>query len=101
MRPRGRYLDAALAKGECDFPIDVAAELPLQAVAQLAGVPQADRHELMNWANVTLDYDEREVGEVNERVAQAQAQMFAYGTDILERKRAQPAEICCRSLPIL
>lgn len=85
-------VEAALAKRECDFLVDVAAELPLQAVAQLAGVPQEDRHELMNWANVTLDYEDREVGEVNERVAQAQAQMFTYGTDLLERKRAQPSD---------
>ncbi|MFB1295063.1 cytochrome P450 [Mycobacterium sp. pW049] len=83
-------VDAALAKGECDFLIDVAAELPLQAVAELAGVPQEDRHELMNWANVTLDYEEREIGEVSDRVAQAQAQMFTYGTKLLERKRGEP-----------
>lgn len=83
-------VDAAVAKGECDFLIDVAAELPLQAVAELAGVPQSDRHELMNWANVTLDYEEREVGEVNQRVAQAQARMFEYGTELLARKRSEP-----------
>ncbi|GAY17971.1 cytochrome P450 [Mycobacterium sp. shizuoka-1] len=85
-------VDAAIAKRECDFLVDVAAELPLQAVAQLAGVPQEDRHELMNWANVTLDYEDREVGEVNDRVVAAQAQMFAYGTALLERKRAHPAD---------
>lgn len=84
-------VEAALAKRECDFLVDVAAELPLQAVAQLAGVPQEDRHELMNWANVTLDYEDREIGEVNDRMAQAQARMFAYGADLLERKRVQPA----------
>lgn len=85
-------VEAALAQRDCDFLVDVAAELPLQAVAQLAGVPQEDRHQLMNWANVTLDYDDREVGEVNDRVAQAQAQMFTYGTELLKRKRAQPAD---------
>lgn len=82
-------VDAAVAKGDCDFLVDVAAELPLQAVAELAGVPQEDRHELMNWANVTLDYDEREVGEVDERIAAAQARMFVYGTELLERKRIE------------
>lgn len=83
-------VDAAVAKGECDFLVDVAAELPLQAVAELAGVPQEDRHELMSWVNTTLDYEEREVGEINERVVQAQARMFTYGTELLERKRARP-----------
>ncbi|NDJ90612.1 cytochrome P450 [Mycolicibacter kumamotonensis] len=85
-------VDAALAKRDCDFLVDVAAELPLQAVAELVGVPQEDRHELMNWANVTLDYEDREVGEVNDRLVQAQDRMFVYGADLLERKRAQPAD---------
>ena len=85
-------VDAALSKGNCDFLVDVAAELPLQAVAQLVGVPQQDRHELMNWANVTLDYEDREVGETTERLARAQAQMFGYGTDLLARKRTQPRD---------
>jgi cytochrome P450 len=87
-----RIVDAALSKGSCDFLVDVAAELPLQAVAQLVGVPQEDRHELMNWANVTLDYEDREVGETTERLAQASAQMFAYGTTLLQHKRTQPSD---------
>ncbi|RAV03244.1 cytochrome P450 [Mycolicibacter senuensis] len=85
-------IDAALAKRECDFLVDVAAELPLQAVAELVGVPQEDRHELMNWANVTLDYEDREVGEVSDRLVQAHARMHAYGAELLERKRARPAD---------
>ncbi|MBV8927969.1 MAG: cytochrome P450 [Mycobacteriaceae bacterium] len=88
----GDIVDAALSKGNCDFLVDVAAELPLQAVAHLVGVPQEDRHELMNWANITLDYDDREVGESSERLAQAQAKMFVYGTNLLQRKRTMPAE---------
>ena len=85
-------VEAALAKRDCDFLVDVAAELPLQAVAQLAGVPQEDRHELMNWANVTLDYEDREIGEVNDRLVQAQVRMVEYGTELLARKRIQPAD---------
>jgi cytochrome P450 len=85
-------IDAAVAKADCDFLVDVAAELPLQAVAQLVGVPQQDRHQLLNWANVTLDYDDREVGEATERTQRASAEMFAYGTSLLELKRREPAD---------
>jgi len=88
----GGIVEAALAKRDCDFLVDVAAELPLQAVAQLAGVPQQDRHELMNWANVTLDYEDREVGETTERLAQASARMFEYGSNLLQHKRTHPGE---------
>ncbi|MFW0785211.1 cytochrome P450 [Gordonia sp. CPCC 206044] len=85
-------VESAIAKQDCDFLVDVAAELPLQAVARLAGVPQADRHELMNWANVILDYDDREVGETNDRLQAAHARMFTYGVELLERKRAAPGD---------
>lgn len=85
-------VDTALAKRECDFLVDVAAELPLQAVAELVGVPQQDRHELMDWANVTLDYEDREVGEVSDRLVQAHARMHAYGAELLEHKRTHPAD---------
>jgi len=85
-------VEAALAKRACDFLVDVAAELPLQAVAQLVGVPQQDRHALMNWANVTLDYEDREVGEITERQAQASARMFEYGSNLLQHKLTQPAD---------
>ncbi len=87
-----RVVDAALAKADCDFLVDVAAELPLQAVAQLVGVPQEDRHQLLNWANVTLDYEDREVGEATARTQQASAEMFAYGTTLLELKLREPAD---------
>jgi cytochrome P450 len=85
-------VDAALDKTECDFLVDLAAELPLQAVAQLIGVPQQDRHQLFAWANATLDYDDRDLGESTERTRQAAAEMFAYGSALLERKRTEPAD---------
>ena len=33
-------------RGECDFLVEIAAELPLQAIARLLGVPHEDRHRL-------------------------------------------------------
>lgn len=83
-------VDAAVTAGECDFLIDVAAELPLQAAARLLGVPLADRHRLFEWANATLDYDERELGEQDDRAAAASAAMFEYGTWLIEQKRNAP-----------
>lgn len=85
-------VEAALARGECDFLVDVAAELPLQAIARLLGVPQADRHRLLAWANLTLDYEGREVGEETTRVRAAMGEMLAYGVDLIERKRRAPAD---------
>ncbi|WP_198347863.1 cytochrome P450 [Nocardia terrae] len=85
-------VDAALDKGDCDFLIDLAAELPLQAVAQLLGVPQEDRHQLFGWANVALDYDDRDLGEATARTQAAVAETRAYGARLFAAKTADPAE---------
>lgn len=85
-----RIVGAALDKGECDFVLDIAAELPLQAVAQLIGVPQEDRHLLFGWATATLDYDDRDLGQKSERSLQAAAEMYAYGGELIERKKRDP-----------
>lgn len=85
-------VDAAVARGACDFLLDVAAELPLQAVARLLGVPQEDRHRLFAWANATLDYDGRDLGESDERTRAAQASMFEYASWLIGEKRRAPGD---------
>jgi cytochrome P450 len=85
-------LDAVAERGSCDLVVDVATELPLQAIARLLGVPQEDRHQLFTWANATLDYDDRDLGESSEKTRAAQAALFAYGTELLADKRRCPAD---------
>ena len=85
-------LDEVLGRSRCDFLVEVAAELPLQAIAKLLGVPQADRHELFAWANATLDYDDRDLGALSEKSAAAGAAMFAYGSRLIEEKRRAPGD---------
>lgn len=84
-------LDAVVAEGRCDFLVDVAAELPLQAIASLLGVPGDDRHRFMAWADATLDYADRDPGEESPRSRAAAAAMLAYGSRLLEQKRRCPA----------
>lgn len=78
---------SALGKTECDFLEEVSAELPLQAVAQLLGVPQEDRHQLFEWVNATLDYSDRNVGETSDASIRAYAEMFQYGAELVARRR--------------
>jgi cytochrome P450 len=85
-------LDAVRERGACDLVTDVATELPLQAIAHLLGIPQEDRHQLFAWANATLDYDDRELGQTSDKVRAAQAELFQYGTRLLEKKRRNPGD---------
>ncbi|HCT81657.1 MAG TPA: steroid C27-monooxygenase [Micromonosporaceae bacterium] len=48
----------ALEKGTGEFVTDVACELPLQAIAELMGVPQEDRHKIFDWSNEMIGYDD-------------------------------------------
>ncbi|BEL08352.1 cytochrome P450 [Actinoplanes sichuanensis] len=43
-----------------DFVTDVACELPLQAIAELLGVPQEDRGNVFEWSNSMIGYDDPE-----------------------------------------
>jgi cytochrome P450 len=80
-------LEEAAGKRSCDFLVDVAVELPLQATAILLGVPEEDRHQLMEWSNATLDYDDRELGETNASAQAASAAMAEYGAELIADKR--------------
>lgn len=82
----------AVERGEVDLLVQVAAELPLQAAAALLGVPQEDRARLIEWADATLDYDDRDLGGTSERAAEAAAAMFAYGDDLIARRRREPGD---------
>jgi cytochrome P450 len=87
-----RIVADAVAEGEIDFLRAVAAELPLQAVAALLGVPQEDRHLMFEWANATLDYEDRDLGQLSDAAMAKAAEMVLYGKDLIAAKQAHPAD---------
>ncbi|BCK55117.1 cytochrome P450 [Nocardia wallacei] len=83
-----RIVHAAKASGSGDFVEQVACELPLQAIAELLGVPQDDRHKLFDWSNQMLNYDDPEYGDP----VTASAEILGYAWNMAERRRAQPTD---------
>ena len=52
LRTRATHIvDQVIERGEADFVVDIASELPLQAIAEIMGVPQEDRMKLFEWSN--------------------------------------------------
>ena len=93
MRDRTReILDRVAANGECDFVVDVAAELPLQVIADLMGVPQEDRHKLFDWSNRMVGAEDPEYGITEEDTALASMELYAYAAELANQKRANPGE---------
>jgi cytochrome P450 len=78
---------------ECDFLVDVAAELPMQAICLLLGVPEADRHLLFDAVEHIFDMpDESDFLSMSPRRQSALEQMAQYGTALIEEKRSNPRQ---------
>ncbi len=93
MRGRTReILDRVAERGECDFVVDVAAELPLQVIADLMGVPQEDRHKLFDWSNRMIGGNDPEYGLTEEDTAIASMELYAYAAELADQKRANPSD---------
>ena len=77
-------VDSIIERGECDFVLDVAAELPLQAIAEIMGVPEADRHLIFDWTNRMIGADDPEYGDADSHLdAQtAAAELYGYAAKL-------------------
>jgi cholest-4-en-3-one 26-monooxygenase len=87
-----RILDDAIAKGTCDFVVDVAAELPLQAIAELLGVPYDDRHKLFDWSNRMVGSEDPEYAVAEHEVDEARVEMFMYAQELALERREAPRD---------
>ena len=84
-----RIVADAIASGSGDFVTDVAAELPLQAIAELVGVPLDDRRKVFDWSNDMVGYDDPEyVGDP----AAAAAELVGYAMVMAEDRRQCPRD---------
>jgi cholest-4-en-3-one 26-monooxygenase len=84
-----RIAEAAAAAGTGDFVRDVAAELPLQAIAELIGVPQEDRGKVFTWSNDMVGYDDPEY---TADPAAAAADLIGYSMSMAEDRRRCPRD---------
>jgi cytochrome P450 len=85
-------LDTVCEQGTADFVEQVSAELPLQVIADLMGVPQEDRHLVFDWSNRMVGSDDPEYQLDADAGAQASMELFAYADELCEKKRLDPHE---------
>jgi len=83
-------IDLVIERGSCDFVTDVAAELPLQAIADIMGVPQEDRGRLFDWSNRMVGLDDPEYASTDGTVASAE--LYAYVNDLARQRRGDPRD---------
>jgi cholest-4-en-3-one 26-monooxygenase len=87
-----KIIDGIAARGECDFVRNVAAELPLQVIAELMGVPQDDRGKLFDWSNRLIGFDDPEFQTSMEDGRQAAMEMWMYANELAEASKGQKGD---------
>jgi cytochrome P450 len=94
LRRRTRVLlDRVADRRECDFLVEVAAELPMQVICTLLGVPEDDRHMLFEAVEYAFDFrDGREAFESTPEQAAATARMLEYGAALVAERRTRPGD---------
>ncbi|MGH7924039.1 MAG: cytochrome P450 [Candidatus Binatus sp.] len=85
-------LEPALDRRDCDFVTDVAAELPLQVIAQMLGVPYEDRHKLFEWSNRMIGSKDPEYAVSQEKVLAAATEMYMYSNELARQRREHPRD---------
>ncbi len=86
-----RIIDEMIEVGSCDFVTDFAAELPLQAIAEIMGVPQEDRKLLFEWSNRMIGIDDPEYGGTEDNMT-AMTELYMYVNQLAAQRRTDPRD---------
>jgi hypothetical protein len=86
-------VDEVLGAGEVDLIAAVAEPLPVTVIAELLGIPEADRHHLRPWSAEICRMYELSPTEEDGRAASAAAVEFSdYLRDLIRERRRSPTE---------
>jgi cholest-4-en-3-one 26-monooxygenase len=83
-------IDDVIEKGEADFVTQISAELPLQVIAELLGVPQDDRHRMFEWSNRMVGNEDPEYQDQTELALTSAMELYAYASELFAKKRIDP-----------
>ena len=92
-----RIINGVIERGECDFVEDVAAQLPLEVICEMMGVPDEDRRSVYQIGNRMVGFDDPELQPDGQPLpvsdgAAAAAEMFLYAGNLLEKARKHPSD---------
>jgi cholest-4-en-3-one 26-monooxygenase len=93
LQNRSRLIvDNVIERGSCDFVVDLASELPLQAIAEIMGVPQEDRHLIFEWSNAMIGADDPEFEGGAEGAHAASGALYAYVNELAKERHRDPRD---------
>jgi len=85
-----QIVDGVIERGRCEFVSEVAAELPLQMICEMVGVPQEDRKRIFDLTNQLVGFDDPDCKDRQAEGMSAAIQMFMYANQLATRFRDEP-----------
>jgi cholest-4-en-3-one 26-monooxygenase len=79
-------------KGEAEFVTEISAELPLQAIAEMMGIPLEDRDKIFRWTNAMIGSQDPDFAQSEDDVMAAFGELYAYSHQLQTERRDQPAD---------
>ncbi|MDA8359989.1 MAG: cytochrome P450 [Actinomycetota bacterium] len=89
-RTADRIIDGVCERGEADFVTEISAELPLQVIAELLGVPHEERHRMFDWSNRMVGSEDPEYRVTPEDALVAAMELYGYASELFAKKRLDP-----------
>ena len=89
-RATDAIIDEVIERGHADFVTEISAELPLQVIAELLGVPQEDRHRMFEWSNRMVGNEDPEYQGQQELALTSAMELYAYASELFAKKRIDP-----------
>lgn len=84
-----RAIDAVIERGTCDLVADISAPLPMAMVADLLGVPEADRARLFRWTDAIVGFNNPDAPLSS---ADAMVEATAYMMELDRERQRVPAD---------
>ncbi|WP_328478064.1 cytochrome P450 [Actinoplanes sp. NBC_00393] len=92
LQARAERIVASAAAGDTgDFVTEIACELPLQAIAELLGVPQEDRRNVFDWSNAMIGQDDPEFQAAADPIEPAMA-LLGYAMQLADERQTCPRD---------
>jgi cytochrome P450 len=93
IRDRAQVLLESLeGQSECEFVSAVAAELPIQMLAELFAVPQDVRHKLFEWSNLIIGGDDPDITLSREELMSAFMELAGFAMQLYQERRENPGD---------
>jgi cytochrome P450 len=85
-----KFLDGLIARNDGDLIADYAGRLPMDVIARMLGVPEADEAQLRDWTDALLDREEG-VPDVTPAGVVAATRLYKYFSEFVAGRRAAVA----------